>query len=210
LKQVIAFNELESEERQMAETPIDEQTTDDSKADVKADTVPFFPNHWLKEVIAVYVVLILLIGLAILFPFPLDEKADPLRTPEDVKPEWYFLWVYQALKYFPRDMFIASGETIGVLLIFGVVVFLQFVWPILDNSPERHPARRPWGMGFAGVVLFLGLLLMLLGFLSGHAVEIGGKTYQFDLRGIPHRVQVTKQADAQVEPSQPGGLSEGR
>ena len=83
--------------------------------------VPFFPNHLLKEVIAIYIVLGILLTLAIFFPFKLHDKADPLSTPEGIKPEWYFLWVYQALKYFPRHMIIAAGKTVAVVVIFGVI-----------------------------------------------------------------------------------------
>ena len=197
----------------MAEKPIDEnnvgETDNHTPENQFEDSVPFFPNHMLKEVIAVYVVIGLLLSLAIFFPFPLHGKADPLSTPEHIKPEWYFLWVYQALKYFPKEMFIASGKTIAVMLIFGVVSFLHFVWPILDNSPERHPARRPWGMTFVGTSLILGFLLMLFGALSGRTLEIGEEKYTFDQLGMPHRVTTTEQTGVQTETSQPGGLSEG-
>ena len=76
---------------------------------------PFFPNHLLKEVIAIYIVLGILLTLAVFLPFKLHDKANPLSTPEGIKPEWYFLWVYQALKYFPRHIFIAAGKTVAVV-----------------------------------------------------------------------------------------------
>ena len=197
----------------MAEKPIEANNANEtdkySEEDEAEEGVPFFPNHWLKEVIAVYIVIGVVLSLAIFFPFSLHEKADPLSTPEHIKPEWYFLWVYQALKYFPKEMFIASGKTVAVVLIFGVVAFLHFVWPIIDNSPERHPARRPWGMAFVGITLVLGFLLMLLGVLSGRTLEIGATKYTFDQQGIPHRVIATEQIGVQTEVSQPGGLSEG-
>lgn len=197
----------------MPEERIDEHSTeeadDHSEEEPLEDGVPFFPNHVFKEVLAVYVVIGVILSLAIFYPFPLHEKADPLSTPEHIKPEWYFLWVYQALKYFPKDMFIASGKTICILLIFGAVSFLHFVWPIIDNSPERHPARRRWGMTFVSIALIFGFLLMVLGVLSGRTVEIGDKRYAFDQLGVPHRVTAAERSDAQAEVSQPGGLSEG-
>ncbi len=166
----------------MSEHPTDVEEKEEEEG------ITFFPNHLLKEVIAVYLVIGILITLAVFLPFKLHGKADPLSTPEGIKPEWYFLWVYQALKYFPRHMLIADGKTIGVILIFGVVVFMQFVWPILDNRPERHPRHRKFTMGVVGTALLIGILLMALGVLSERTMEIGGKMYHFDLRGIPHEV----------------------
>jgi len=196
------------EEKPIAENS-PEETDNHSEEDTIEDGVPFFPHHALKEVIAVYVVIGLVLSLAIIFPFNLHDKADPLSTPEHIKPEWYFLWVYQALKYFPKDMVIASGKTVCVTLIFGVVSFLHIVWPIIDNSPERHPARRKWGMTFVGISLILGFMLMLLGVLSGRTLEVGDKRYTFDQHGIPHHVTTTEHTDLAPKISLPGGLSEG-
>ncbi|MFQ6039771.1 MAG: hypothetical protein ACE5PV_02850 [Candidatus Poribacteria bacterium] len=155
--------------------------------------IPFFPNHLLKEVIAIFITLAILFTLAIFLPFKLHEKADPLITPEGIKPEWYFLWVYQALKYFPSKILFITGKSVGVLLTMVVVVFLQFIWPILDNSPERHPRRRRAGMIVAAVVLSLGILLTTLSILSEKTVTIGNAQYHFDLKGIPHKVLAEQQ-----------------
>ena len=157
--------------------------------------MPFFPNHWLKEVIVIFLVLGILLTLAIFFPFALHEKADPLSTPIGLKPEWYFLWVYQVLKYLPAKVSIIPGQTIAVGFIFGVLIFLQFVWPVLDNRPERHPKKRPVGMTIAVIVLTLGLLFTVLGILSERTVNIGKNKYHFDLYGIPHKVIAEQQVE---------------
>jgi cytochrome b6-f complex subunit 4 len=64
--------------------------------------IPFFPDYVLDEMIAWYIALALLIVVASLFPAGLEEQADPLSTPAHIKPEWYFLFLYQALKWVPR------------------------------------------------------------------------------------------------------------
>jgi ubiquinol-cytochrome c reductase cytochrome b subunit len=143
---------------------------------------PFFPNHFLKEVIAVYLVIGILLSLAILYPFPLHEKADPFKTPEGIKPEWYLLYAYQFLKYVPK--------IIG-LVFMGLFALLLFFIPFLDRSPHRHPRKRKLVTSLGVVVLFLALVLGILGFLSESKLTIFGKKYHFDLRGIPH--QVTEQ-----------------
>jgi ubiquinol-cytochrome c reductase cytochrome b subunit len=99
----------------------------------KKRLLPFFPNYVLDEVIAWYVMLAILIVLASIFPAGLEEPADPLRTPEHSKPEWYFLFLYQGLKIVPR--------LVGVLTpIVGALVLL--VLPFIDRNPHIRPSRR--------------------------------------------------------------------
>jgi ubiquinol-cytochrome c reductase cytochrome b subunit len=106
---------------------------------------PFFPDYILDEVIAWYAVLAGLVILASLFPAGLEPKADPLVTPEHIKPEWYFLAVYQLLKLVP--------ETVGVVApvaLIGIIVLL----PLLDRNQEIRPRRRP-------IAIFLALVLLV-------------------------------------------------
>jgi quinol-cytochrome oxidoreductase complex cytochrome b subunit len=147
---------------------------------------PFYPNHFLKEVIAAYLVIGILLTLAVLHPFPLHEKANPFRTPEGIKPEWYLMYTYQFLKYVPK--------VIG-LLSMGFFAVLLFLLPFLDRSPHRRPRRRKLTVSLGTAVLLLALVLGILGFLSEGTHTIFGKKYRFDLRGIPH--PVTEQAEGQ-------------
>ncbi len=140
---------------------------------------PFFPNHFLKEVITVYLVLGILLTLAVLYPFPLHEEANPFQTPEGIKPEWYLIYSYQFLKYVPKMIGLVS---------MGLFVVLLFLIPFLDRSPHRRPAQRKAATSLGVAVLFLALVLGVLGFLSERTVTIFGKKYHFDLKGVPHRV----------------------
>lgn len=140
---------------------------------------PFFPNHFLMEVIVAYLVIGVLISLAILYAFPLHEKADPFKTPEGIKPEWYLMYSYQFLKYVPK--------VLG-LLSMGFFVVLLFLVPFLDKSPHRHPKKRKLATSLGLLVLLLALVLGILGALSETTRTILGKKYHFDLKGIPHQV----------------------
>ncbi|GAB4543122.1 MAG: cytochrome bc complex cytochrome b subunit [Anaerolineae bacterium] len=119
--------------------------------------LPFFPNYVLDEVIAWYVMLAILIVLASLFPAGLEEPADPLRTPEHTKPEWYFLFLYQGLKIVPR--------TVGVIApIVGALVLLLL--PFIDRNPHLAPARRPVAIAI-GVLCLAGIVAFTIwGWLS--------------------------------------------
>jgi quinol-cytochrome oxidoreductase complex cytochrome b subunit len=153
--------------------------------------IPFFPHHVLKEGIVLFVLLGGLVTLSILIPFDLGEKAKPLITPHAVKPEWYFLPMYQVLKYFPK--------LFGIFVVSLAPLFL-FIWPLLDKSRERHPFKRPISMTI-GILTILSLLIFgTLGHISETKREIFGKMYKFDIYGIPHSIPTDGvSSDEQVE-----------
>lgn len=66
--------------------------------------VPFFPDHFVKEMSVMALLVGVVIFLATLMPMPMGEPADALKTPPGIKPEWYFLAVYQILKYVPKNV----------------------------------------------------------------------------------------------------------
>ena len=111
---------------------------------------PFFPDYILDEVIAWYAVLAVLVILASLFPAGLEPKADPLVTPEHIKPEWYFLAVYQLLKVVP--------ETVGVVAPVALVLVIV-VLPLFDRGQEILPRRRPIAIACAALLL-VGLAVL--------------------------------------------------
>ena len=106
--------------------------------------LPFWPHYVLSEFIAWYIVLGILVTLSALFPMGLEGKANPLQTPEHVKPEWYFLAVYQFLKVAAVFSFLGSEapRLLGVLLP-GIGLAALFFLPFLDRTPKRPANRRP-------------------------------------------------------------------
>jgi len=123
------------------------------------DTIPFFPNYIILEVIVSYLVLALLIVLATVLPAGLEEQADPFNTPQHIKPEWYFLWIYQFIKVPP--MLIGPGVLAELAGIFipAVGIVLLILLPFLDRKAERRPLRRRLAM--AGMALILAVLVAL-------------------------------------------------
>ena len=119
--------------------------------------LPFFPDYVLDEVIAWYIVLGLLVVLASLLPAGLEERADPFKTPPHVKPEWYFLAVYQALKLVPR--------TIGIMAPI-VAVFVLLIFPFIDRNPGKAWRKRPIAVSLAFIVLLLMIVLSIWGWVS--------------------------------------------
>jgi quinol-cytochrome oxidoreductase complex cytochrome b subunit len=98
---------------------------------VKQRHFNFFPDHFLTELLIGLVLMVLLCALSIHFPATLGPKADPLSTPEVIKPEWYFYVSFRWLKLFPLGFAVLST---------GLVVFVFFAWPFIDAAIRR---RRP-------------------------------------------------------------------
>jgi quinol-cytochrome oxidoreductase complex cytochrome b subunit len=128
--------------------------------------IPFFPNHFISEVIVMYIILAVLVALAALFPAGLEEAANPFETPEHIKPEWYFLWVYQFLKVPPMiGIKGAVAELIGIFVP-AIGVLLLVMIPFLDTKPERHPRRRLVAMAVTVLILLVIVVLSIWGMYS--------------------------------------------
>jgi quinol-cytochrome oxidoreductase complex cytochrome b subunit len=119
--------------------------------------IPFFPNYILDEMIAWYIALALLVVLASLFPAGLEEKADPLSTPAHIKPEWYFLFLYQALKWVPR--------LVGVLMPV-IAIALLVALPFIDRGQARTMRDRRLQVLIGLITVVIVLALTVWGWLS--------------------------------------------
>ncbi|MBI2520832.1 MAG: cytochrome bc complex cytochrome b subunit [Bdellovibrio sp.] len=155
------------------------ERVDEEKKLQMGEGTPFFPHHILKEGIVFYLLIGILITLSILMPFELGEKADPLQTPHAIKPEWYFLPMYQVLKYLPK--------LLGILIL-GIAPLLLIVWPFLDKTKARHPGKRPVSVGIGITMVILIIIFGLLGYWAESKRIIFGKEYEFDVYGKPHRI----------------------
>jgi quinol-cytochrome oxidoreductase complex cytochrome b subunit len=120
--------------------------------DKQEKTIPFFPDHFMSEfrmTMVITVILIIIGAVALAYPVGLGEPADELKTPEHIKPEWYFLGLYQLLKYIPK--------TAGVLLpILGVILVL--IWPFIDKKPNT---KRQLRFRLIGSIVFTIILVAL-------------------------------------------------
>jgi len=113
-------------------------------------TEAFWPNFLLKEWMVGAVFLIGYLSLTIAHPSPLEKLADPTDTGYTPLPDWYFLFLYQLLKYS-----YASGpyNTIGAFVIPGLAFGALLLAPFLDRGPERKPSKRlvPVGLMLCGL-----------------------------------------------------------
>jgi len=113
--------------------------TDEEKEARQA--LPFWPNFVFREMIVWLGFFGVLVIVAVFLPPSLGKPADLMApAPEGIKPEWYFLFLFQTLKLFPAKTLFVDGDTVAVLLFFlGGLLF--FLLPLLDNKPAERKGK---------------------------------------------------------------------
>ena len=131
--------------------------------------MPFFPNFALRDLLLWIVCLTALAALAVLVPYgpglpgmewDLGSKADPLAPAyPGIKPEWYFLWVYQLLKEFPSHLLGFEGPEL-CLLVVGLLMAFWALVPWLDRrARDNRPSPEFTDVGFAAIYFLTFLTL---------------------------------------------------
>jgi ubiquinol-cytochrome c reductase cytochrome b subunit len=119
---------------------------------------PFWPDQVHRDLVMALVVFFVLMGLAAFVPPAFTGPADPLDAFYVPKAEWNFLFLYQALKYFPGQLEVVG--TVGVPL---VLILLLISVPFIDRRPERNPAKRPLALGLYFAILAAIVALSIAG-----------------------------------------------
>ena len=127
--------------------------------------VPFFPNLLYKDFIIWLLILGITVTLATVLPPEIGKKADPLApTPENIKPEWYFLFLFQTLKLFPGKVFGLNGEMIAIVLIsLGILFFLLIPFFDKKSGAGQKSPLFTW-IGLFYMLYFI--VMTIIGFLS--------------------------------------------
>ena len=114
------------------------------------DTFNFFPDHLYTELIIGLMLMVVLSTLATISPVVMGPPADPLATPEIIKPEWFFYVAFRWLKLF--------GGTAAVLSM-GLIVCTMVVWPAIDAWLRRHTRCEEASLwvGVVGVLAIIAL-----------------------------------------------------
>ena len=125
----------------------------------------FVPNFALRDLIGWILAIGVLAALAAIFPWELGEKADAFASaPEGIKPEWYFLFMFQTLKYIPAKILSIDGEILGVLG-FGLGGLFWILVPFINRTPGH--GKRKLVFNIIGILIVLFIVVMtIVGFLA--------------------------------------------
>ena len=124
----------------------------------------FFPNFFLRELMAWYIALGVLGALAAILPWELGTKADPFApAPAGIRPEWYFMFMFQTLKEIPAKVWRLDGEVVGILL-FGLAGLVWTLLPFFDQL--RRGRGRRFIMGAAIFALSYMFAMTIYGYMA--------------------------------------------
>ena len=142
------------------------QTYKERYETAKQHGVKFFPEIIYKDMIVSFAIFLLLVGLATFIGVKGEPPADPNDSNYIPRPEWYFLFLFQLLKYFPGSL-----EWVGTTIVPIVAVLALLLLPFYDRSPVRHWSRRKLGLGVMTATMVGVVALTVLAAASTPAQE---------------------------------------
>ena len=125
--------------------------------ELKAKTDFFFPRQVWKDIVAMAAVFLTICSLALIEPVVLLEEAKPDPGDYHPEPEWYFLFLFQLLRWkiFSGEF----GQFLGAIAIPGAFMLLLAALPFIDRSPERNIFKRPIAL-LSWTVVMIGILVL--------------------------------------------------
>lgn len=130
--------------------------------DIEHSDEVFYPSFLFKEIVVMMLIFILVaIILAVVFPVGLEDPADPTDNLYIPKPEWYFMSLYQLLKYFPGQLEFVATAVVPA----GGIILLLLV-PFFDKNPEKRPKKRPVAMAIMSLAVAAIIVLTIIGLRS--------------------------------------------
>jgi ubiquinol-cytochrome c reductase cytochrome b subunit len=119
----------------------------------------FYPEQLADDMAVSLLILLVLFALTAWRGVPTEVRADPASTTYVPRPEWYFLFYFQLLKYFEGPVW----EPVGVVVLPLAAILLLFLIPLFDRGSERRVAKRPFAMASAAAAVLVVAALTYLG-----------------------------------------------
>jgi menaquinol-cytochrome c reductase cytochrome b/c subunit len=138
-------------------------------AQEKQNGVKFWPDIIYKDLVISIALFIILVILATWVGVAQEPKADPSDSAYIPRPEWYFLFLFQLLKYFPGSL-----EWLGTTVIPLIAVLALFLLPFFDRNSKRFWKSRPWALGVMSVLVIGIVALTILAVATTPPQEVTG------------------------------------
>jgi cytochrome b6 len=133
----------------------------------------FVPDFLLRDLFGWAVALGVLAALASLFPWELGEKADPFAPAfANIRPEWYFMFMFQSLKFVPGGELLGLENEVWLILGFGFLFLLVLLVPWLDRGLVRR-GRSPVFTVIGGILVTAFVTLTAIGYHAWWPVGAG-------------------------------------
>jgi quinol-cytochrome oxidoreductase complex cytochrome b subunit len=140
-------------------------STPPSVDEASVPKMKFLPHFLLRDLVGWLAAVAVLAALAAIFPWELGEKADAFApAPAGIRPEWYFVFMFQTLKYIPSNVLGMDGEVLGIGA-FGILGLLLVITPFISD-PGRKEGRLSL-LPITGIVVLLYIIVLsVLAYLS--------------------------------------------
>ena len=142
--------------------PVEPRTYLARYRELLAHGTPFYPGAAVRDVIASFIAVVVVIALAVIAGAPmLGKPPDPTIIVADPRPDWYFLGYFALLAVIPRGL-----ESVVIIGLPALAFGFLFLLPLVRPRGERHVARRPMALAAVGLGIIVYGALTLAGFAS--------------------------------------------
>ncbi len=114
--------------------------------DVNRPNKKFYPQQALKDVSAIFIAFVILFVMAAALGAPLERLADPTDSTYIPRPEWYFLFLFQTLKFFEGSM-----EVVGAIVLPTLALIALLLVPFIDRGRAKRIGQRRIAFGVVGL-----------------------------------------------------------
>ncbi len=122
--------------------------------DEEEDSVFSYPYAFLRESIAMLVTLVGVMAVSLLVHAPLEDLANPAKTPNPAKAPWYFLGLQELVSH---------SAMLGGVVAPAVMILALLAIPYLDRNPSRQLSHRKWILAIFTIFVVANVVLIIIG-----------------------------------------------
>jgi ubiquinol-cytochrome c reductase cytochrome b subunit len=108
----------------------------------------FYPQQAFQDTVAIFAAFVVLFVMAVAVRVPLERLADPTDTTYVPRPDWYFLFLFQTLKFFDGPL-----AVVGSVILPALAVLALLLVPFVDRGQVMRVTRRTVAFGVVALAL---------------------------------------------------------
>ena len=118
------------------------------------DTVFSYPYAFVREAVALMGTVVALMAMSFVLHAPLEEMANPSKTPDPAKAPWYFLGLQELVSH---------SALFGGVVAPTLIVLVLLAIPYIDRNPSRRPRTRKWAIWLFSIFVVVNVVLIIIG-----------------------------------------------